>query len=387
MNRRQALRTVTATALSTSRVLGANERIRIGLIGSGSRGQYITGLAKEYGGAEIAVICDVNERRWNEAKNKLSENAEIVKDYRAVLDRKDLDAVIIGSPDHWHVAMLIAAMDAGKDVYIEKPLTHTIAEGKMAIEAVKKAGRIVQVGYQQRSYPHFQEARQMVQSGALGRVNLALSYWYQNYNRRTEPKIDSSAVDWKAWLGSAPEREFDPWRLTQWRWYWDYGGGSLTDLYSHWVDSIHWFMDDYVPSSAQATGGTWVLKHWECPDTITASYVYPKGWVSTYNSTLITAFEDGGFELRGTSATLKITRGGFELFTEESIREKRTVRPPATQAVRAQRDGTIDHMLNFLACVKDRKTPNSPVETAVAAANAAHYGNQAYRAGQKVSTL
>ena len=378
-----------ATALSQSRVLGANERIRVGAIGTGGRCQYLMRTALNSDRVEMAAVNDILPSRMARAKSTMSiPNATEYTDFRKLLEDKSLDAVIIGSPDHWHVPMLIAAVEAGKDVYIEKPLTHHIEEGRRAIEAVRRTNRVVQIGYQQRSYPHIAEARQMIQAGELGQITLVQSYWYQSYIRAawTRELPELTGVDWKQWLGAAPPRSPDQLRYGRWRWFWDYGGGTLTDLFSHWVDTIHWLMDDAVPMTAQAAGGNFHFKEWECPDTLNASFRYPKGHLVTYDSTLVQAYEDGGMVYRGEKATLKLDRGGYQLFTEDSITEQKTVKPTPTKSVRAQRDGTVDHMLNFLDCVKSRKAPNSEVESAVAAANAAHFGNLAYKTGETVQT-
>jgi predicted dehydrogenase len=383
MNRRQ-FAGAALTAASASRVLGANERIRLGAIGTGGRCQGLMRHANEVGGCEFVALSDVYEPRALQAKEQLATSAEVMGDFRRVLDRKDVDAVIIGSPDHWHVPMVIAAAQAGKDAYCEKPLTRTIEEGDAVIRAVRDAGRILQVGYQQRSWPHFIEARKLIESGALGQVVMVEAYWYQNYNTPVEPQMDAAKVDWKQWLGSAPPRAFDPWRYRRWRVYWDYGGGSLTDLYSHWVDSIHWFLGDSVPLTAHATGGRHVLKRFECPDVVSASYRYGKGFTVAYEGTFLSALEDGGIIFRGAQATMRINRSGFGIYTEESVRAQKTNQPTPQQAVRSTGDGTLHHVRNFLECVRSRQTPNSDVVSAVASANAAHYGNMAYRTGETV---
>lgn len=374
-------------AASYQRVLGANERVRVAAIGTGGRCQGLMRTANAIGGIEWVALAEVNEVRAAEAKAKLAPAATIYADFRKLLEDKSIDAVIIGAPDHWHVPMLRAAVAAGKDVYIEKPLTQTIEEGQTAIEAVKASGRVVQVGYQQRSYPHMQEARQRMQAGEIGQITLCQAYWYQNYQTAawTNVPVEPSAVNWKAWLGDRTVRDFNETRYKRWRWFWDYGGGTLTDLFSHWVDTIHWVMDDYAPLTAQASGGNYFFKEWECPDTMNASFRYPKS-VVTYESTLVQSYEDGGMVFRGSKGTLKLDRGGYALYTEEEGRAQRTSKPTPVATVRAQRDGTIDHMANFLECVRSRKTPNSDVVSAVAAANAAHYGNLAYKTGQTIQT-
>jgi predicted dehydrogenase len=386
MDRRQfGKAALVATASSYSKIAGANDRIRLGAIGTGGRCQSLMGLANQAGGCEIVAVSDCNPLRMDKAKARHASDARAESDYRKLLEDKSIDAVIIGSPDHWHVPMLVASMESGKDIYIEKPLTHGIEEGQKAIEAVKKSGRVVQVGYQQRSYPHMIEARDLIRAGELGHITLVQSYWYQNYNRPVSSE-DLSQVDWKQWLGTALPRPFDPLRYQRWRWFWDYGGGTLTDLYSHWVDTIHWIMDDSVPVTAQASGGLFQFAQWECPDTLTASYRYPKGFLSTYDSTLVQSFEDGGMVFRGDKATMRLSRSGYDLFTEAAIREQRSVHPAPAKSVKADGDGTLPHMANFLECVRSRKTPRSDVETAVAAANAAHWGNLAFKTGRTTET-
>jgi predicted dehydrogenase len=367
------------TAASFSRVYGANERIGLGLLGAGGRGSYVAELAlrPEFNGQMLA-LSDASEIRMDKATSSWAKGADTKQDFRAVLDRKDIDAVVIGSTDHWHVPMLLAALDAGKDVYIEKPLTKTPAEGQVAIDAVKRAGRIVQVGYQQRSYPHFKLARHLVLDGVLGIVNLVQTYWYQDYRRPMNHKPgDEAKINWKAWLGTAPERPFDPSRFTRWRWYWDYGGGHLTDLFSHWVDSAHWIMNDDKPVHVATTGSNTYFKDLECPDTISLHSQYGKGHVVTYDGSILNGFEDGGLVLRGSEGTMRLKRSGFEIFNRGGKQ---------TYQVNSERDGTIDHMGNFLECVKSRKTPNSDVVSAVAAANAAHQGNAAFRSGARVTS-
>jgi len=375
-----------ASAASLQRVLGANERVRVAAIGTGGRCQALMRGANTVGGIEWVAVADVNEVRVQEAKAKYAPGATVYADFRKLLEDKSIDAVIIGAPDHWHVPMLLAALDAGKDVYIEKPLTHNVEEGQTAIAAVQKSNRLVQVGYQQRSYAHIQEARQRIQSGEIGPVTLVHAYWYQNYQTAawTQTPVEPSAVDWKAWLGGRTAREFDVNRYRRWRWYWDYGGGTLTDLFSHWVDTIHWVQDDYAPVTAQASGGNLFFKEWECPDTLSASFRYPKSLV-TYDSTLVQSYEDGGMVFRGGKGTLKLDRGGYALFLEEDGRAQRTSRPKAAAEVRAQKDGTVEHIANFLDCVRTRKAPNSDVVSAVAAAHAAHLGNLAYKTGQTIA--
>ena len=245
------------TAASYGRVLGANDRVRIAGIGTGGRGHYLLSIVKKVEGTELVALCDVYEPRRLRARENLAPEAQEYGDYRQVLDRKDIDAVIIGSPDHWHTRMTIDSVQAGKDVYVEKPATHTIAEGALLQNGVDASRRVVQVGYQQRSWPHFQQARSYIASGALGQILLVLTYWYQNHLGERDPAdgaVDRSKLDWARWLGSAPARPFQARRFLSWRWFWDYGGGSMTDLFSHWVDVVHWCMDADLPEARAGHG-------------------------------------------------------------------------------------------------------------------------------------
>jgi predicted dehydrogenase len=385
-SRRQFLKTTAAaTALSQSRILGANNRVRIAGLGTGGRGRYILEQANRVGGIEIVAVCDVYEPRRLEAREKLAPQAQMYLDYREVLDRKDIDGVVIGSPDHWHTPMTMDAVRAGKDVYVEKPVTHNIPEGEELIKAVRATKQVVQVGYQQRSWEHFILGNEIVKSGKLGKVSLVLASWYQNYlrNMKLTTTVDTAALDWKRFLGNAPERPFDPYRFLRWRMFWDYGGGHLTDLYSHYCDVIHWYMASDTPASVSANGGIYFLDYPECPDTITAAYDY-RSFGVTYSGTLNGSLDGGAIILRGSRALMKVTRDGFAVYSEGVVPGEKTHYPEPAIEMRSQADGAQSHVANWLDCVRSRKEPNCPVEPAVAAARAAHLGNLAYRKGATV---
>lgn len=369
-----------ATAVSSSNVWGANNRIRLGLLGSGGRGCYVTSLALKTGQADLAAICDVYAPRREQAQKDLSPNAQLYVDHRQVLDRNDIDAVVIGSPDHWHTPMTIDAVRASKDVYVEKPVTHNIPEGEDLIKAVRAARRVVQIGYQQRSWEHFIMGREIVAKGTLGKVSLVLASWYQNYMARmnTPAVADESKLDWRRFQGNAPERPFEAVRYLRWRMFFDYGGGHLTDLYSHYCDVIHWYMASDTPKSAQAVGGRYFLTYGDCPDTITAAYDYPDFGV-TYTGTLNGALHGGTIIFRGGKALMRVTRDGLEVYPEGVLPREKTHNPDPTIQLRSQGDGTVQHVANWLDAIRSRKEPNCPVEPAVAAARAAHMGNAAYR--------
>jgi predicted dehydrogenase len=378
LNRRAFLSSSILTAASASRVLGANDNIRLAGIGVGNRGAYDLGIAARAERTDVVAVADVYAPRLAEIKEKLAPKGQGYKDYRELLDRKDIDAVIIGSPDHWHVPMIMDAVRAGKDVYCEKPVSHSIEEGEKLLAAVAGSKQVIQIGYQQRSWPHYQAAADIVTSGRLGTIPLIESSWYQRYSHAVAPAA-SSDIDWKSFLGSAPDQPFDPLRRNNWRWFWDFGGGHLTDLFSHWVDVIHWYIGESAPTLAEALGSRNVFPEFECPDTITATYQYPKGYNVVHTGSLASSIEDGNILFRGGNGTLKLNRGGYAVYEERSNSGGRALLPAPALLMGSARDGTVDHIQNFLDCVRSRGTPNAPVVSSVAAARAAHLGNIAYR--------
>ena len=375
LNRRTFLIAGGLTALASTKVLGANNTIRVGVIGAGGRMRDLLSSADKVGGYEIVAVSDVYGPHRDAVKERSKGLATTHLDYREVIE-KDIDAVFIASPDHWHVRMAIDALAAGKDVYLEKPVSHSIEEGVALTHAVRSGKQILQCGMQQRSWPHFREAVDLIQGGALGRVPQVRLYWWQNYNLNWAPKpIDTQALDWKLWLGNAPDQPFSDEKFARWRWYWNFGGGAMTDLFTHWIDVTQWAMKADQPHAAQMLADKYIFTQWDCPDTVQAAFRYP-GFDVVYEGMMSSSIDDGGIEFRGTDATLKIDRGGFGVYREGVAEAQNPV-----LSASSFRDGTIDHMENFLECVRTRKEPNAPVEAGVAAARAGHIGNHAYLHG------
>ena len=381
IDRRSFIIATGMTALAATRVFGANEKIRLGLIGAGERMKGLIESANKAAPCEIVAVSDVYGPHRDLFKERSGGLATTHLDYREVLDNKDIDAVIIASPDHWHLRMALDALAAGKDVYLEKPVTHNLEEGPVLTKAVRSSKQILQCGMQQRSWAHFRDAVDLVQGGSLGRVVQVRTYWWQNYHTNWPMKpVDQQALDWKAWLGSAPEQPFSDEKFSHWRWFWNFGGGAMTDLFTHWIDVVHWAMKADQPRHAQMLADKYVFEAWDCPDTIQAAFRYP-GFDVVYEGMMNSSIDDGGIEFRGTDATLKIDRAGFALYREGASRDQN---PVLTE--RNFRDGTITHMENFFECIKTRKDPNAPVETGVAAARAGHIGNYAYLHGGQYSS-
>src|SRR5215475_11417511 len=301
------------TALASTRAWGANDKLRIGVIGAGHRMKGLLDCADKVGGYEIVAVSDVYGPARDAVVQRSNGLATAHLDYHEVL-AKDCDAVIIASPDHWHVQMAVDAIKAGKDVYLEKPVTHTLEEGAVLTKAVRASKQILQCGMQQRSWPHFRDAVDLIQGGSLGRIPQVRTYWWQNYQPRgPKQTVDTAALDWKQWLGNAPDQPFSEDKFFIWRQYWNFGGGSMTDLFTHWVDVVHWAMKSDEPRVAYMLGDKYIFEHWDCPDTQQAALRYP-GFDVFYEGTLSSSIDDGGLEFRGTEGTLKITRSGFTVW-------------------------------------------------------------------------
>jgi predicted dehydrogenase len=290
---------------------------------------------------------------------------------------------------------LIDAVNAGKDAYVEKPVTHSIAEGPAEISAVEQSGRIVQTGTQHRSWKHYIQGKQIIDSGALGEVRLVESFWFLNYKpalemlRRTS--IDVSQLDWKAWLGTAPDQPFSVAKFRFWRYFWDFGGGALTDLMTHAIDTVQWYMDSPTPVSAISTGRVFDFP-WECPDTVSCTLEYPRGFLATYTGNHATGMDFGSIIFRGSKATLEVSRAALALYDEDIARpfatydsDSRRWRPKPRLYVESDYEGTADNLQNWLDGIRSRKTPNANIRIGVESARAAHLGNAALRAGKRAT--
>ncbi len=380
--RRTFLRGVTAaTALSYSRVYGANERVQLGLIGCGERGRSDMGKFVKSGTVDVAAVCDIYGAQIDAAK-QIAPNSKSFSDHRKLLEMKEVDAVLIGVPDHWHAAVAIDALNAGKDVYVEKPLTLKIEEGPPIVKAARINNRICQVGMQQRSGKHYLEAKHLyMDTGKLGKVTLARTWWHGNsYHLRKAPdrlKECPSNLDWAHFLGPLKWRDWDPQQYWNWRAYLDFGGGQVTDLFTHWIDVVHMFMGADIPIAASASGGVYNYKDGRtAPDTINVLLEYPSQFTATFEATLVPGVTGAAIEFCGTQGRLWIDRGRYE-FTPVGRGAQPTV-------VRASTDLDQDHVQNFLDCVKSRKLPNGDVLIGHRSAQASHLGNISYMQKRRI---
>lgn len=395
-NRRDFLRTagaLTAAAVAgaPARAFSANETINVACIGTGGRCRHLMQSLVKIPGVRITTLCDIWDGSLAEARKLTDGKVAVSKNYREVLNRKDIDAVLIGSPDHWHVPMTVDACSAGKDVYVEKPLTHDLSEGKPVIEAQRESGRIVQVGTQQRSMPHISQARERVKAGRIGKVVKVRMTWNRNADRMRRGKmgIDPNSLDWKAFLGTAREQPFDEYRFRNWRWFWDFGGGLFTDLMVHWVDVAHWVLDLDHPQKAVSLGMHTVSEGvWETPDTVQTILNYPGGVQMYFEGTFANARAGAMIEFMGSEGTLYIDRGRYEIRPEFNRKGQPEELQLATAPGRPgadfydQPDGELLHLVNWVESMRTRKPPSAPVQAGVSGAAAAHLANQALRTGQ-----
>lgn len=390
-----ALKGTTASAARS-----ANGRITVGVIGTGRMGMANLNDFIKQPDVDLAAICDVYVPNLDKAAEKAAK-AERYKDFRKLLERKDIDAVIVATPDHWHAPAMMMACEAGKDVYVEKPISLTVEEGRRMVEAARRHNRVVQVGTQQRSGIHFQNAVDIVQSGRLGKISFVRTWNLGNqYPAGIGNPPDSDppdGLDWEMWLGPAPKVRFNanrfgvaPDRWSSFRWFWDYAGGMMTDWGVHLIDIVQWAMGVDYPKSISATGGKlYLTDNRETPDTLMVTYEYP-GFVCTYenrecNGNAING-QGYGIMFHGTEGTLYVNREYLEILPEKKLdSDKKLVDKIESIKVRTSNNHHLDHVRNFLDCVKSRQKPISDIEIGHRSTSTCLLGNVAYRSGQRVS--
>jgi predicted dehydrogenase len=391
---KQSIATGITAAAAGNRIMGANDRIRVGVIGLGRQGRGVMRTFAKNSDVEIAALCDVYQPQIDAViKDGRLDGAQTFKDFRRLLDIKDIDAVIVATPDHWHPLNLIMACQAGKDVYVEKPISVTVEEGRKMVQAARKYDRIVQVGTQQRSGDHYQKAAEIVRSGQIGRVTSVHSWNYGNSAPdgigNPEDGGPPDGLDWDLWIGPAPMRPFNanrfgvhPDRWSTFRYFWDYAGGMMTDWGVHHLDIVQMIMGVDAPLAINASGGKYVLKdNRDTPDTLIVTYEYP-GFLCTYENREGNAQPiDGhgyGITFYGTEATLFIDREYYEIRSENGRKGSEP------QRVTGKNKQGEDHIRNFLDCVKTRNLPICDIEVGHRSTTTALLGNVALRSGRRI---
>jgi predicted dehydrogenase len=425
MNRRRFLRSTAAasaapgavSAQSSATTASANDRIGIGVIGCGGMGRMDLTDFQKQPEVEIRAVCDVFRPNAEQAQKISAGKAQIYSDFRRVLERKDVDAIVVATPDHWHPLITILGCAAGKDVYVEKPISHNVREGRLMVEAARRHNRIVQVGIQQRSGSHFQRAVKAVQDGRIGKVHSAQCW---NHYHAADPKgmgfpADSDPpadLDWDMWLGPAPRVPYNTARRN-FRWFWDYAGGELTNWCVHLLDVVHWALNLEAPDTVASSGGKWYYEDCrECADTQEVVWEYPGNVLMRYSTMAHNSFGQNGHPgnksfgsygimLQGTKGTLFIDRAGYEITPQMSMRLEKV-----SAGAREAYDDLVGfgnyfttetlgehgatsmqhqpHVRNFLECMKTRQRPAGDIEIGHRSTAACLIGNIALRTGMKL---
>ena len=373
------------SAASYQRIMGANGRVGVAVIGLKGLGNlHLRHLTELSADADVVALADVHSG-WLAERAQMVPDARTYVDFRRVLDRADVDAVVVATPDHWHALMSVLACEAGKDVYVEKPTSRMIGEGRKIVEAAERHGRIVQAGTQQRSSAVFQRVRDIVRGGKLGKVSFVRAWNYSNDapDGMGHPPDEAPPEElvWDLWLGPSPSVPFNPNRFNRWRNFWDYGGGQMTDWGTHHFDIIHWAMGSDAPLEVSATGGTFTLDdNRDTPDTIVAQYEYP-GFVLTYESRHGNAaqlFGRGyGIVFHGSNATLVVDRRGLEIIPEPGSGVE-------AATFSGKQETHLEHMVNFLDAVRSRRITVSDIESGHRASSATMLANVSFLTGRTI---
>jgi predicted dehydrogenase len=371
-------------------VLGANDRIRLGVIGCGGMGR--GNVATFLGNAETdcAVICDVDDAQIGQMAQLVEKHRDrkpdTVKDFRRVIDRQDVDVLVVSTPDHWHAIPTVLGCQAGKDVFVEKPLANSIAEGRAMLDAVRRHQRVVQMGTQWRSGEHWKDAIDFIQSGRLGKIGLVRGWAYHDWLGDVGHPPDGDpppGVDYDMWLGPAPKRPFNPNRFHfNFRWFWDYAGGLMTDWGVHLINIMLWGMGLEAPTRVSSSGGKFVLDdNSETPDTQIAVYEFPSYSLVWEHKVGIGIGLNGrpwGISFSGSEGTLIINDARWEIVPEPKKKSFEAAE------FKSSGDARPAHVRNFLDCVRSREQPVENLEVGHLVSTVAHLGNIALRTGRTI---
>jgi len=404
-----------AAALSYRRILGANDRVHMGFIGLGNRGDQVHQGFLEYGDCQTVAVSDLRDDYMDFAAKRTGGTPTRYKDYKKLLDDKSIDAVVIATPDHWHALMMTEACNAGKDVYVEKPLSRTVQEGRKMVETAVRTKRVVQVGTNHRSYKAYQEAAEFVRSGGIGHVTVARCFHLQNeWPNGLGDAPDGPAPsewEWEQWLGPAPKVPYNRNRMFyNFRWFYDYSGGQLTNFGVHYIDVIRWCLGQDSPKSVVAMGGKYaaIKDNREIPDTMQVMWEFGGPTLvifEQYNANSApSCYPAGEIELRGTKGTLYFRGQGYEVVpqtlrddytgyaegkgygnpldrnpksgaTKKKVMEARSVPGPKG----GEPSNTVPHVRNFLDCIKTRGKCNADILTGHLSTSATLLGNISYK--------
>lgn len=393
-----------------------NDRIGVAIIGCGGMGKMDLTDFQRNPDVEVVAVSDVDEQHMESARALTGGKAKGYGDYRLVLERKDVDAVLVATPDHWHALITVEACNAGKDVYVEKPISHNIREGRLMVEAARRNNRVVQVGIQQRSGSHFERAVKAVQDGRIGKVHFAQCWNHaqgsalgMGFPKDAAPPGD---LDWDFWLGPAPKVPYNPARRN-FRAFWDYAGGELTNWCVHLIDVVHWALKVDAPLSVASSGGLYYTKDCrECPDTQEVIWEYPNDCLVRYSTLQHNSygpngdagwkpFGSYGIMMQGTLGTIFIDRSGYQITPQARAHAEKVSQSYREafddlsglglyyRADAAVERGTtslqhMPHVRNFLDCIRSRQLPAGDIEIGHRSTSTCLLGNIAFRTGQKI---
>jgi predicted dehydrogenase len=402
------------SAAGYGRILGANERIGIGFIGYGLIGKRHVLDFKEQPDANLVAVAEVHQGRLDEARALIGASVKGYGDFRELLADRDVDAVVVSTPDHWHALMTMMACAAGKDIYVEKPLSLFVREGRWMIDVARRHRRIVQVGTQQRSGPHYQRARDLIRSGHLGKISSVHMGAYRNIMPgfgRPADQDPPRELDWNLFLGPAPFRRYNPNRaIYHFRWFWDYSGGQMTNLGSHSLDIVDWCLDAKGPLSVTSVGGRYSLRdNGETPDSQDVLIEY-SGWTAVWSHREASRgqLRPYGLEFFGPKGSLAISRKGFVVTADRRVAPQTAIPQFAgahpvggpvgpkqidspqfwTEAIKDESGDSLaqfkQHARNFLDCVRSRQQPVSDLESGHRVATVCHLANISLRLGRRI---
>jgi len=379
----------------SARVLGANDRVRLGIIGPGARGQELMKEFLKVPNAEFVAAADVFTRRFEEAK-KLAPGLKTFDDHRRLLDLKDVDAVIVATPLHCHARHFLDTLAAGKDLYCEKTMTWSITEAEACLEAAKKSNRVVGIGLQHQSSGNLVDAKQWLRDGLVGKITSVECWMSRNtprgkgqWVREIPSDCNEANVRWDAFLNGRPRRPFDANQFINWRLFWDYSGGNVTENMVHQIAFVMRALDLPLPTAAYMSGGVFSEKDGrEVPDTIAVTLDFPNDLVVTWQSTFSNKHYGIGDRILGSHGTIERLMGATDMVTGKSASGLRYFPEKDNR-----KDGVVlegqttdtDHYANFVECVRSRKQPNAPVEIGYRSAVAGHMANMSYRQKKRIS--
>jgi predicted dehydrogenase len=379
----------------TGRVLGANDRVRLGIIGPGARGQELMREFLKAPNAEFVAAADVYTRRHDEAK-RLVPGIQTFNDHRRLLDLKDVDAVLVATPLHCHARHFLDVLAAGKDLYCEKTMTWSIPEAEACLEAARKSNRVVGIGLQHQSSGELVDAKTWLKDGIVGKITSVESWMGRNtprgkgqWVRQVPADCTAANVQWDAFLNGRSRRPFDGNQFINWRLFWEFSGGNVTENMVHQVAWIMRAMDLPLPTAAYMSGGVFSEKDGrEVPDTIAVTLDFPGDLVIAWQSTFSNKHYGLGDRILGSHGSIERLQGATDMVTGKSRSSLRYYPEKDNRADGAALEGQakgVDHYANFVECVRSRKQPNAPVEIGYRSAVVGHMANMSYRQKQRVT--